>query len=68
VIKYEKLGCGLEGKCFSQLLNNPDAGRMASDVEVEDAPPIMADDEEAVETPKVIVGTVKKSIAAIASR
>jgi hypothetical protein len=52
VIKYEKLGCGLEGKCFSQLLDNPDAGRMASDIEVKDAPPVMADDEEAVENAK----------------
>jgi len=49
VIKYEKLGCRLEGKCFSQLLDNPDAGRMASDIEVEDAPAVMADDKEAVE-------------------
>src|SRR4029077_17859426 len=52
VIKYEKLGCVLEGKCFSQLLDNPDAGRMASDIGVKDAPPVMADDEEAVENAK----------------
>jgi hypothetical protein len=37
---------------FSQLLNDPDAGRMASDIEVEDAPPVMADDEEAVQNPE----------------
>jgi hypothetical protein len=49
VIKYEKLRCRLEGKCFSQLLDNPDAGGIASDIEVENAPPAMADDEEAIE-------------------
>src|SRR6266852_5942464 len=32
VIKYEKRGCGREGKCFSQLLDNPDTGRMASSI------------------------------------
>jgi len=41
---------------------------MIGDVKVQDAPTIVADHEEAVEKPKVIVGTVKKSIAAMASR
>jgi len=36
VIKYEKLGCRLEGKCFSQLLDNPILVGMASNIEVED--------------------------------
>ena len=42
---------------------------MLRDVNVQDAPPIMTDDEEAVEHAEGNrVGTVKKSIAAIASR
>ena len=41
---------------------------MASDVEVQNAPAIMADDEEAVQNPKAESGAVKKSMAAIASR
>jgi hypothetical protein len=57
-----------KGKCLAQLLDDPTASRMLRDVNVQDARPIMADDEEAVETPKVIVGTVKKSRAAMASR
>src|ERR1035438_7050541 len=40
------------GKSFSQLLRDPGAGGMASDVEVQNAPAIMADDEEAVQNPK----------------
>jgi hypothetical protein len=36
-------------KCFSQLLDDPQACRMLCDVEVQDAPTIVADDEEAVE-------------------
>jgi hypothetical protein len=42
-------------------------GRMLREVEVQDTPAIMADDKEAVEDAEVIVGTVKKSMAAIAS-
>jgi len=49
VIEDKVFGSALVWKHFSQLLNDPDAGRMASDIEVEDAPPVMADDEEAVE-------------------
>jgi hypothetical protein len=33
VIEDEKPGSGLIGKRFSQLLHNPDAGRMACDIE-----------------------------------
>jgi hypothetical protein len=39
-------------KRFSQLLDDPQARRMPGDVEVQDPPPIMADDEEAVEHPE----------------
>ena len=38
-----------KGKCLAQLLDDPTASRMLRDVNVQDAPPIMADDEEAVE-------------------
>jgi hypothetical protein len=38
-----------KGKCLPQLLDDPSTGRMLGDVNVQDAPPIMTDDEEAVE-------------------
>lgn len=53
---------------FSQLLDNPGARGMTRHVAVENAPSVVADDEETVEEAKVAVGTVKKSMAAIASR
>ena len=37
------------GKCFTQLLNHPCAGWMSGYVEVQNAAPVMRDDEEAVE-------------------
>ena len=37
------------GECLPQLLYNPQAGGMPSHVEIWDTPPIVADDEEAVE-------------------
>ena len=39
----------LARKCFAQLLDDPTAGRMRGDVEVQDATPVMANDEKAVE-------------------
>src|SRR5664279_2059780 len=51
-VEYEKSGRGIVGKSFSQLLHDPGASRMASDVEVQDAAAIMTDDEEAVQNPK----------------
>ena len=36
-------------KCFSQLLDDPRACRMLCDIEVQDAPTIVTDDEEAIE-------------------
>src|SRR6202022_2066495 len=36
-------------KCFSQLLDDPRACRMLCDIEVQDAPTIMTDDEKAIE-------------------
>ena len=49
MIEDEKLDGGLVRKCLSQLLRDPGTGRMARDVEVEDASSIVANDEEAVE-------------------
>jgi hypothetical protein len=48
-IKDEKSGGSLIGKRFPQLLDNPEAGRMACHMEVKDTQPIMADDKKAVE-------------------
>ena len=53
---------------LAQLLDDPGTVRMLGHIAVEDSPPIMRNDEEAVQNAKVSVGTMKKSIAAIASR
>src|ERR1700730_1236347 len=47
-IKDEKPGSGVVWERFSQLLNNPFASRMPSDVEVQNAAAVVVDDEEAV--------------------
>ncbi len=59
---------GFKWKRFPQLLDDPRTGRVFGNVEVQDAPTIMLMMKKQYSTPKVIVGTVKKSIAAIASR
>src|SRR5258706_9762769 len=48
-IKDDEPRSGSEGKCFSQLLDDPRACRMLCDIEVQDAPTIVTDDEEAIE-------------------
>lgn len=48
-IKDEVFRRGLIRKGFAQLLDDPCAGRMLRDVEMEDLATIMAEDEEAVE-------------------
>src|SRR5260370_18079220 len=48
-MKGQGFGRRFKGKCLAQLLDNPTASRMLRDVNVQDAPPIMADDEDAVE-------------------
>ena len=55
-------------KCFPQLLHYPGAGRVFRDVEMEDPASTVFDDEKQYKTRKVRVGTVKKSMAAMASR
>src|SRR5262245_34825470 len=49
VVKDEEFGRRLIGKGFAQLLYDPIARRMASDVEVQDAATVVADNEEAIE-------------------
>jgi hypothetical protein len=44
---------GSKGKRFTQLLGDPGTGRIPRDVEMQDAPPIMADNEETVENSKI---------------
>jgi hypothetical protein len=48
-IKDDEPRSGSKWKCFSQLLDDPQACRMLGDVEVQDAPTIVTDDEKAVE-------------------
>jgi hypothetical protein len=48
-IKDEEPWKGFKGKCFSQLLDDPEACRMLGDIEVQDAPTIVTDDEKAIE-------------------
>jgi hypothetical protein len=64
-VMNQKLVLIIIRKGFTQLLCDPKAGRMLSDVAVQDSSAIT---KKQYRTPKVIVGTVKKSIAAIASR
>ena len=56
------------GKAFRKLLDNPHVYRMLCDVEVQNAPGIMAMMKKQESTAKVIVETLKESVAAIASR
>src|SRR5262249_19456056 len=51
-VEDQKAGSVPEGKCFSKLLNGPSTRRMFGDVEVQDAPTVVGDDEEAVEYSK----------------
>ena len=48
-IKDQVSGYRVKRECLAQLLNDPRAGRMFGHVEVQDAAPVMRDDEEAVE-------------------
>src|SRR6202158_3042157 len=48
-IKDDEPRSGSKWKCFSQLLDDPRACRMLCDIEVQDAPTIVTDDEKAIE-------------------
>ena len=60
-IKDQILGCGVVGKCLTELLNDPCAGWMPGHIAVTMT-------KKQYNTPNVSAGTVKKSIAAIALR
>jgi len=49
LVKNEEFGRGLKREGFAQLLYDPSARRVPSDIEVQDAATVMADDEKAVE-------------------
>jgi hypothetical protein len=51
-VEDQKSGSRFKRKRFPQLLDDPQAARMPGDVEMQDAPPIVTDNEEAVEHPK----------------
>src|SRR5712692_6478489 len=48
-IKDDEPRSGSKWKCFSQLLDDPRASRMLCDIEVQDAPTIVTDNEKAIE-------------------
>src|SRR5712664_3362043 len=48
-IKDDEPRCGSKWKCFSQLLDDPRACRMLCDIEMQEAPTIVTDDEKAIE-------------------
>jgi hypothetical protein len=48
-IKDQVTGRRVEWKCLAQLLDNPSACRVFGDIAVQDSPPIMRNDEEAVQ-------------------
>jgi len=48
-IKDDEPRSGSKWKCFSQLLDDPRACRMLGDVEVQDTPTVVTDDEKAIE-------------------
>src|SRR5258708_18753812 len=47
-MKDDERWSGCKGKCFWQLLDDPQACRMLGDIEVQDAPTIVTDDEKAI--------------------
>jgi hypothetical protein len=48
-IKVDEPRSGCKWKCFSQLLHDPRACRMLCDIEVQDTPTVVTDDEKAIE-------------------
>jgi hypothetical protein len=47
-IKDDEPWSGFKWKCFSQLLDDPQACRMLGDIEVQDTPTVVTDDEKAI--------------------
>jgi hypothetical protein len=48
-IKDDEPRSGSKWKCFSQLLDDPQACRMLCDIEMQDMPTVVTDDEKAIE-------------------
>ena len=69
-IKNQILGCAIVGEGLSQLLRHPSASGMPRGIEMKNPSSLMGrSTKKQYNTPKVSVGTVKKSIAAsLASR
>ena len=63
-IKDAEPRSGSKWKCFSQLLDDPRACRMLCDIEVQDTPTIVTDDEKAIEraNPPFSRGVARQSI------
>ena len=61
MVKDEELGRGLIRIGFTQLLDDPSAGRIPRNIEVQDAATVVADDKKAVVPTKnsVLVETVE---------
>ena len=60
-------GRRLQRESFAKLLDDPLRRRVVGRVEVQNTSPVVVDDEEAVQDVRVAVGTVKKSIPAMAA-
>jgi len=67
-IEDDEPGHGLERERFSKLLDDPGRGRARRYAEPRDFSPPVAEDDQDVENPEGRVGTVKKSMAAMAWR
>ena len=67
-IEDQVFGRRVVRECLAQLLNDPGARRISCHIEMKDVPPVVGDDEEAVENAEGERRTVKKSIAAMTSR
>ncbi len=67
-IKDQIARCRVVRECFAQLLDYPCTCRMLSCIEVNDAPSVVRDYEEAIQCAEGMRRYGKKSIAAIASR
>lgn len=67
-VEEEVLGRRLERESLAELLDLPSGGRVRRNAPAGEVAPVMANDEEHVQTRNVTAGTVKKSIPAMPSR
>ena len=66
-ISHEIGGCFIPGKCLDNLPGNPLRGRMCRHRIVYEPSSVVAQDDQAVEQLKPIVGTTNRSVAAMPS-